>query len=198
MRMISKLFFLLVLLPSVALAQQELSAPFMIKHFKDNPIVCYDPEGGSGCSSIEEYSFLTGSKGLVVGSVAFEVDRRQYLRMTVSTPISVKGNSFCFRGAQPIRDAHLEIVNKLNYQGNFRRSPLPASAQELVEKQFLNPMTALLGSSTVCTKFNLPKARDKTYEVGYVTYLDGEVMDEGRAFIYGRNAASQLILTPGE
>ena len=182
-----------------SLAQQSVSSKRMIETFRDFPIVCTVPEDAkSGCSSIEEFVFLTNSKGISVGTLLLEIGARQYLRVMITQPLRATANGFCAQGAQPIKDSHMEIVQSLKYLGNFSRTKLSEDSLELVQKQFINPMIALFGSSTVCTKFQIPENRARTNELTYQSYLDGELLEQGRVLLYSSESASELKFSPVE
>lgn len=197
MRLSLGILFAAIFLPSTLMAQQVISPKQMVEHLEKLPIVCVIPTDGSkGCTSIELYSFLTGSKGIALSTGVFPIQRRKYLRMTFSQPFRVSGKGFCVTGAQPIKDAHLEIVRKLNYQGSFTGQELNSRSRDLIQKQLLNPLIALLETSTICTRFLMPKTRSATNEIAYISYLDGEVIEEGRMLLFSSSSASKLKLSP--
>lgn len=178
-------------------AQQKISPQQLYQTLSDFPVVCLVPEGGGpGCVGIEEYSFLTKSKGLSVSTGLLEIDSRQFLRMRVTAPFSLTNDGLCFTGSQPIKDAHFDIVQNRNYPGSSRGQRLTDSSKDFVEKQILNPMIALFDSSTLCTIIQIPEEREKSNELEYASYLDDEIVERGRVLLYKSRNSSKLKLTP--
>lgn len=182
-----------------ASAQEEISPEQMVELLKANPIECVLPSNGTqGCNAVEVYSFLTDTRGFVATTLALEINDTEYLRIVTTGSFRVTDNGFCSTGAQAIKDAHLEVVRQLDYQGDFRRYDLRDDFREIVQKQFLNPMIEVFESSTYCVKYFIPENQSKPNEIEFIGYLDGEVTNEGRSLLLGIGEAPRIILSPEE
>ncbi|WP_127116258.1 hypothetical protein [Shimia sediminis] len=199
MRLISLLHLVIFTLAPPALAQEKIPPERMVELFKASPIECVLPSNGAqGCRSVEVYSFLTDTRGFVTTTTAFEINDTEFLRMHTTDSFRVTDSGFCSTGAQAIKDAHLEVVRQLDYQGDFKRYDLKDDFREIVQKQFLNPVIAVFDSSTYCAKYFIPQDQSQPNEIEFIGYLDGEVSNEGRSLLLGMDEESRIILSPEE
>lgn len=185
-----------IALPSISFAQEEIPPQRMVELLRVNPILCGVPLSGSQqCTDVEEYSFITDTRGFLVSTLIFEVNESEYLRITSTDTVTVTDEGICSTGSEVLENAHLEIVRDQRLEGDFRRYELRPDFREQVEDLFLRPVIEMFADSTFCARYFLPEDQTQPNEISYVAYLDGEVFEEGRDRFLGISDTSRIVLS---
>ena len=193
-----KLLPLLLISCAAPLFAEELIPPSdMVKVLQARPVECVLNEfDNTTCDAVTEYAFLGSRRGFASGTSLLEIEDDYYVRMTFTDALSVTENGLCSTGNQSIKDTYLELVGETAYLGEFRRDELDDDLRTLLEGQVINPMAALLEGAVACQQYYYPDGQHRPNELSYKSFLDGEVIEEGRVLLLTSADAHRIELAP--